>query len=183
MKMQKYIQKGFSLGEVLLSGFVLTTGLVAVAALISSSMQESFRSRDVIAATQLSQEGVELVRNVRDNNFASGGNGFGVGFSTNHHCRVDYSPTAFSCGNQDPTNNSSRYTLQYVSGFYRHNNTSGEKFSRYIYVDFNGSDAATVKSFVYWGSASPSGIDSGTTTNCVTSNKCVYTEVSLTSWL
>src|SRR3990172_3491439 len=83
--------KAFSLGEVILAGFVLTVGLLSISALITKSLQNSFENRDAIVAILLAQEGVELVRNVRDNNLAAGGTGF-VAFdsSGNKHCRIGY---------------------------------------------------------------------------------------------
>lgn len=54
--------------EVLISVLVLSVGMVSVAVLITSSIKSSVDARNQIIATQLAQEGVELVRNIRDNN-------------------------------------------------------------------------------------------------------------------
>ena len=86
---------GFSLGEVLLAGFVLTVGLLSISALMAKSLKNSFENRDSIIAVELAQEGVELVRNVRDNSFIADADGFAK-FSGNKHCRIDYN---------DPINN------------------------------------------------------------------------------
>lgn len=63
-------RQGFSIGEVLISSFLLMVGIVAATALIVSNMREAFDARDTIIASQLAQEGIELVHNVRDTNTA-----------------------------------------------------------------------------------------------------------------
>lgn len=176
---RKGFLKGFSIGETVLSAFVLTAGLLAVSALVSSSMRESLEGRDTIIATGLSQEGVELVRNVRDNGFASG-TGFSSFSNSDRHCRIDYNDPVTSLDCQASQGGGSRYTLQYSGGFYSHNNTGTEKFSRYIYVNYNGSTEAMVRSFVYWGTYTPP--STGVTTGCTVANKCVFTQVGLMNW-
>lgn len=180
---------GFSIGEVLLAAFVLTSGLMATSALMATSLRNSFETRDAIIATQLAQEGVELVRNVRDNDFANGGDGFDD-FSNEKHCRIDYEPTDLDCVSTAPPSNMVSYHLQYSSGFYRHGG-SGEKFSRYIYIDYDdtaGEKKALVRSFVYWGDGTGGTFaigdvgGNGNSAQCTAAKKCVYTEVTLTSW-
>lgn len=190
-KFQTKSLQGFSLGEVLLAGFVLTVGLLAMTALITKSLQNSFETRDTIVAVLLAQEGVELVRNVRDNDFADAGDGFDAsdGFHVSgdyKHCRINFdeNPLKVDCvsGNGNaPSNKPDRYYLGYVSGMYKHTGNKG-KFSRYIYIDYdNSAKEAIVKSFVYWGNV-PNEIEEGETANCNVVNKCVYTEAFLNSW-
>lgn len=184
-------RRGFSLGEVLLAGFVLTTGLLATSALMVKSLKNSFETRDTIIAVELAQEGVELVRNVRDNNLAAGGTGFAA-FGNDKHCRIDYDDTVTSMLDCTTSQGSApRYTLQYSGGFYQHNNTSAERFFRYIYINNAGSGSEIkylVRSFVYWGGGASgtfklvdAGVN-GNTVNCIVAKKCVYTEVNLTNW-
>lgn len=171
---------GFSLPEVLISSFVMTIGLVVIVNTIARSLNYSIENRDAIIATELAQEGIELVRNVRDNDFADGSNGFSSpAFSSGEHCRIDYSSN-LDC--QLSLGTSSRYALGYTNGFYKHDGGTG-RFSRYIYINSSGlgDDArATVRSFVYWKGFTPP--LSGNPVNCTGTNKCVYTETFLTSW-
>lgn len=183
-------QKGFSIGEVLLASFVLTVGLVSIAALAASSYRQSLESRNMIIAAGLAQEGVELARNVRDNNLAAGGTGF-VGFSnSNKHCRIDYND-AFAYPNATTVNpllnctaaagGQLRYTLQYNGSYYAHADTDQERFSRHIYIDYNGTDTALIRSFAYLTSAYTPPAN-GDASGCTASSKCAYTEVTLTNW-
>lgn len=178
-------QKGFSTGEVILSMFVLAVGLIAVMNLISASLRSSLVSREVIIAAELAQEGVELVRNVRDNDFAAGNSGFAAFSNSAKHCRIDYRNNGTSIDCQPNQGSVTRYNLQYVGGLYGHFDTGSEKFSRYIRINYNtsgpGNENALVRSFVFWGGASlppPSGDPS----TCTPVNFCVFTELYLTSW-
>ena len=173
------VHSGFSFGETLLAAFVLSVGLLGVVKLFQVSTSQSFVLRDAIIASQLAQEGIELVRNVRDNNFAAGNDGFDS-FSSNPHCYIDANDMALNCfANQNDT---SRYTLTYTGGIYVATNGSG-KFRRYIRIEFNdGSNpSANVKSFVVWGGAALPPAN-GSTANCTLLNKCAYTETTLTNW-
>lgn len=185
-------KKAFSTGEVILAMFVLSVGLLATMALVSKSLKHSFISRDIIIASELAQEGIELVRNVRDNDFARGNNGFGSFDKNLPYCRIDYddSSSSLDCKNasQSPGNPSgeSRYALQYQGGMYAHTGGTRERFSRALYIDYDDSGSATdahalVRSFVYWGDASPPP-NSGDSDGCTQSRSCVFTELYLTSW-
>ena len=182
---KKKVLKGFSLGEILLASFVLTAGLVSTMGLIASSFQHSVDSRDTIIAAELAQEGIELVRNVRDNDFTNGGTGFTAFDANKKHCRIDYNDSfifSLPATNLDCETNQgsvSRYTLRYSNGMYTHANTAEERFSRYVYINYDGSDSATIRSFVYWGVFVPTGSNPST---CKESNRCVFDEVTFTAW-
>lgn len=186
--------KGFLIAEVVVASFILTFGLVAAVKLLAGSLSDSFSNRDVIIATELAQEGVELVRNVRDNNMVNGGDGFDNFPSSGHkHCHFNYGDS-FGDLDRNCTGNIgslAQYYLQYVGNFYIHNSNVREKFSRYIYIDQNsagsGQKNAVVRSFVYWvgagsGSFSPVNNANRNVTNCTLVNKCVFTEAVLTNW-
>lgn len=55
--------------EIIISIGVILTALVASVALISSSISSTRLSRSRITAQGLAQEGLEIVRNIRDNNW------------------------------------------------------------------------------------------------------------------
>lgn len=174
--------RGFSTPEVLLSVFVVSIGLVTIIAVMSGSLRYSFVNRDTVIATDLAQEGVELVRNVRDNDFASGGAGF-TAFSNNKHCRIDWNDSVNSLDCQAGQGVASRYYLQYAGGMYAHFGTGQERYTRYVYVDYSaaGGEHALVRSFVVWGGGAlpPS---TGNPASCTLANSCVYSEAFFTAW-
>lgn len=182
--------KGFLIAEVLIASFLLTVGLVASMDVIRSSLRYSLDSQDTIIAAMLAQEGVELVRNVRDNDFLVAGHDGFTGFGpSNKHCRIDYNISTANLDCNSSQGSASRYTLTYSGGFYQHQASSQERFSRYVYINYDsGAGKATVLSFVYWGGgtsgmflASDTG-STGDTTKCTIANKCVFTEIILTAW-
>ena len=176
--------KAFSIPEVMLSMFVLSIGLVTIVAVMAGSLHYSYDTRDQIVAVGLAQEGVELIRNARDSGFASGaGNGFDYFSDTNKYCRAQYNSSQTSnidCfSSPDPAN---RYYLQYSGGLYGHFNATKQRYSRFIYIDYDSTNGtAVVRSFVYWGTADIRPAD-GDPATCNASPTCVYTEIFLTSW-
>jgi len=176
-------QKGALLVEVILATFIITTGLLAVMQLITGSLKDSFLNRDAIVATGLSQEGAEMVRNIRDNSFVNEINTpfkkFIVGSKL---CYVAYSFSAATipCNN---TFTASNYILRNNGGRYAHSGGgTATKFSRMLYITYNATDArATVTSFVWWG-AVPTSVMTGGKGDCTVKNKCVFTDVVLTKW-
>ncbi|OGI21711.1 MAG: hypothetical protein A3J06_00305 [Candidatus Moranbacteria bacterium RIFCSPLOWO2_02_FULL_48_19] len=179
---KKKTLRGFSLGEVLLAVFVLTVGVLSLTALMASSLRQSLESQNAVIAVELAQEGVELVRNVRDNDFAAGNDGFTAFDPGRKHCRADYNDPAVSLDCDAPQGTASRYYLQYSGGLYAHTSTAVSRFYRYIFIDYNnGQKTALVRSFVYWGgtTALPT---NGNSSSCTALNKCVFTEVTLTNW-
>lgn len=65
----KFKNKGFTLMEVVIAIAVIVTALVASVALVSYSVSSTKLSRSRITAQGLAQEGLEIVRNFRDNNW------------------------------------------------------------------------------------------------------------------
>lgn len=170
------------MGEVVLSAFMLSFGMTTVIALIGSSFRTTIDTQRVILASQLSQEGIELARNVRDNalvdkaalgaptdvftNFPNG---------ANRNCVIDYTMSAFDCS-------PASYGLGLSGGFYRHG-VAGGLFYRLIKINHTGaSDQALVRSFVTWQNPESNLNGGGAVAWCTLENKCVYTEVLLTQW-
>ncbi len=178
--------KGFSIGETLLSITILTVGILATMQLLVGNMRDAQLSRDIVIASGLVQEGIELVRNVRDNDFADGGDGFTfarTGFMAGwSHCRIQYDDTRVTCLPVRASDN--QYELGFDgNGFYRHNGGTDTKFKRYIYINQQTPAAgpyADVISFVYWGTFTPP--SDGTVGNCTLVNRCIFSRDRLTSW-
>jgi hypothetical protein len=172
-------QKGFSFGETLLAAFVLSIGLLTVVKMFQVGISSSIIVRNATVASELAQEGIELVRNVRDNDFAIGNGGF-TGFdSSKSHCYMNYADTALNCFTSQGSTD--MYSLRYDGSRYVATSAS-QRFRRYIYINYNSSDQkATVRSFVVWdGRSLPP--DTGSVNGCTLGDKCAYAEAILTSW-
>jgi len=200
LKTNKKTRKAFSLGEVLVSAFVLTVGLTATTALIVGSISNSYDNREAVIASELAQEGVELVRNVRDQNFAleadgiPAGQGF-AGFSAaDKHCHMDANDTIFTCtpSQGTPGNSSNKYYLTVpdfpaIGQRYTHS-SAPSRFARYIYIDYVAANQnARVVSYVFWDWTNPNAMPAyipanGNTSSCTLVNKCVFSEAFFTKW-
>jgi len=55
--------------EVIVVIFIISIGLVSVLSLVTQNVKVEYVNKNMIMASQLAQEGLELVRNVRDNNW------------------------------------------------------------------------------------------------------------------
>lgn len=186
---KKQTIKGFSLAETILAMFVLSVGLLTIVALFQGTLRNSFEIRDGVIASELAQEGLEVARNARDNNFAAGGDGFTgsptTGFSAaNKHCRDTYSGSSqVYCYGTQGTLPAENLTYTSAAPFYDSTASTNTRFLRYLYIDYDSSaKTAHIKSFVTWAGHGLPPSD-GSTTGCTIANSCVYAEAILTSWL
>lgn len=175
MKYKKYSAcKGFSLLEVMTAIFLITAGLLAAVTLLVSGLKDSMDSRNQITAGLLAQEGVELARNIRDNNWANGRSSFNDLPNNKDDCPIDMNSNSVQPGD---CNSSADLNLYYNNGFYVKNppGGTGTKFKRKLEFSTSGNQL-TVTSMVVWGG------NFYTVANCNATNKCVYTEIVLTKW-
>ena len=88
------LSKSFTLIETITAIFILTTGILALSSLISYFISVSSISSQRLVAAYLAQEGIEIVRNLRDTNLLSGRNwDYGL---NNGNWQVDYNSTTLS---------------------------------------------------------------------------------------
>lgn len=66
------LERGFTLIEVIFAIFILTMSGLAAFSLIQSSMVPASINRSNLVAYYLAQEGAEIARNIRDNNWLEG---------------------------------------------------------------------------------------------------------------
>lgn len=67
-------QRGIGILEVVVAVYFLTFGILGLASLMLKSLQANKVTFNMMTASQLAQEGVEIVRQVRDNNWKTGAN-------------------------------------------------------------------------------------------------------------
>lgn len=198
--------------EVIFSLFIIAIGLTGAILLVSSSLHNSVGTRDQITASHLAQEGIEIVRNIRDSNWKAvtprtsfeGGYFPEISSSDNLKCKVQYStvalfnsPTAgFNCNNayNDATTDFSLY----LNGGYYSTNASGGTITRFkrktavVYYNSTGTPgvarnlaaSAKIISIVSWSGGNVPAADLSTLpTNCTVAAKCVYLQDTLTKWM
>jgi len=177
---------GFSIAEVMISSFVLVVGLTAIISLLIENIKQSSDVRSSIIASQLAQEGVELVRNIRDNNLVNRDDFLNnLPDSNEDDCIID-AVYGLNKGN-GPSTCGSYDTKLYMNnslGFYGHSGSTYSGFRRKIifsdYRDSSGDgivDNFSIVSMVVWNinaSSFPSLSD------CNSGNKCTYVKDLLT---
>lgn len=165
-------KKGFSIGEVVLSTFIVATTLVVVTAIMAKSITVYLEDKNSVVATNLSQEGVELVRNVRDNNWISDLD-FDDSISSGDYI-IDKDSNLLEATESNPV-------LKYSdSNGYTHSSGESTKFSRQIRIDVSDTDETIeVTSIVLWSGNTnfPAELDS-----CNVARECVFTKAILTDW-
>jgi type II secretory pathway pseudopilin PulG len=168
---------GFSLVEVIISVFLVAVGLIAVISLLSGTLSNSIDSRNQVIAVLLAQEGTELVRNIRDNNWESNDPPATHSFDniTNYaDCTIDYVTHVIEGA---PASHILKIN---GDGFYAHSGLTNTKFQRKIIIsdelDINGISTGNkiIDSLVIWGgSVFPAVAD------CNTTSKCAYSQLAL----
>jgi prepilin-type N-terminal cleavage/methylation domain-containing protein len=136
----KIMSRGFSIIEVMVAVSILTIGMIAVLTMSEQTIKVVKLNKDKLTASQLAQEGLELARNRRDNNWLTPGD-WKSGIIQDGSYTIDYA------GNLDAAANSidSGANLKFdASGFYWHGAGTATIFNRLInatdygdYVEIN----------------------------------------------
>lgn len=92
--MKPFNHNGFTIIEVIVAIFLLAVGAGGVYTLINQSLNSMSVLRSHLIASYLAQEGIEVVRNIRDTNWIKG-SFWTSGIETAQDCGVDY--TSNSC--------------------------------------------------------------------------------------
>ena len=165
---------GFTLVEALVIVFIIVVGVVGVAALITGLIRPSANVASRLEASYLAQEGIEIVRNMRDTNFLAIRSGNcdpianpeawkGVGTCTGGATLVNLTSCATGCraDYDDPLLNTfyGGEFLNVVNGFYSYDIGTPTPYERKITIVQSGSyvsgdDALEVDVEVSWGTQS-----------------------------
>ena len=92
MKNKTKLNKGFTLIETLVSLAILTTAVVAMIWVAGNGVSDALYSKNKIISNYLAQEGIEVVRNIRDGE-ASGGAGWDGFMDSTSACLPPYGCT------------------------------------------------------------------------------------------
>jgi len=81
---------GISIVEVVVAIMIITVGMVGVLSLVIQNVEAQYINKNVLMASGLAQEGLELVRNVRDLNWLTPGNVWNQGLVGDGTYTIDY---------------------------------------------------------------------------------------------
>lgn len=157
----KLSERGFSLMEMIVVMFIISLGLVGILSLVIQNIQVGSINKNMLIASQLAQEGLELVRNHRDDNWMSTTSDWELGDGLDPNTDIiqdgDYAIDYTDSGLIDITgiNDSAAKLYLDPDGFYRHYIAPGvapeTEFSRIIVADTDTSNASTTfQCIVQW---------------------------------
>jgi type II secretory pathway pseudopilin PulG len=121
------MNKGFTLMEAIVAIFVITTGLVGVLSLVSQTIASSTFSKDKLIAAYLAQEGIEIIRNIRDTNWLNGV-AWNTGLTATPNTNVNYNSSNVS----DMPDG-----LSFDGSYYVHSASPNTPFSRHIEITYD----------------------------------------------
>lgn len=143
--MQK--QKGFTLLEVVFTIGIITIGIVGIHNGLNYAIEKTYEAREFFVATYLAQEGIEIVKNIRDTNWIEEAAEWNDGLtSCSSGCEADYSDSALSAYT------GKNFYLNPSTNFYEYDQPSGTKtnYKRKISIDSGTTDELKIVVEVYW---------------------------------
>jgi len=143
---------GFSIIEVIAVTLIISIGLVGMLSLTWQSIKVLGINRGNLIASQLAQEGMELVRNTRDTDWLTG---VGGGWDCSSPCYfiVDYNHPELTPAGAGVDSNEAKLNLG-ANGYYCHEsldancNVALTSFNRVISITGSSTASSTVKSWV-----------------------------------
>jgi type II secretory pathway pseudopilin PulG len=136
------LNKGFTLLEAIVAIFLITVGIFGISGLISQMITSSTISRQKLIAAYLAQEGIEIVRNIRDKNLIEGRNwddGLAAG-----DWQADYDDQTLFPYSDTFLN------LETSSGLYGYGTGNPTIFKRKITINKPQADILEVKVQIFW---------------------------------
>lgn len=162
-KVQLQGSAGFTLLEVIVAIFILSVGIIGSYILIAQTISSTSYASNKLVASYLAQEGIEIVRNIRDTNWLERIEDFthlwdegltscgGLYDWTNGNgCRVSYTDTADKEVDLNIAYVGQKLYINTVSGFYSYSAPTPTKFKRKVVINPNGSGILKVYVYVEW---------------------------------
>ncbi len=131
--------KGFTLLEVLIAVFILAIGVGSAFASIGQTLVAGFLARDRFIASYLAQEGIEIVKNIRDSNWVAG-------ISWNNRL----APGEYGIDYKNNFAPSTTYLNREATGFYSYSSGTPTKFRRRIYLQQTDPARIKIEVVVEW---------------------------------
>lgn len=149
---KKNKKSAFSLVEIIVVLFIISLGLVGVLSLIVQNIQSQNLNKNNLVAYQLAQEGIELIRRVRDTNWKNGQEwDHELNAASYYIDYLDTKPHRIDNSSEIP-NKSKLY--QDLEGYYYHDNAAPSSlfsgFRRLISIVNLDDDSIYVRARITW---------------------------------
>jgi len=168
IKLKQKLKKesGFTLLEVIVAIFILTVGVGGSFVLIQQTLSASLMAQSRLIAAYLAQEGIEVVRNIRDNNWLEQRESLQVpplplwndgldGCQFPNCCEADYeTDTPLSYPSLSTFTECNFDDLSYLNidskGFYGYSGDTQTRFKRKIFIEWIDDSKIKISVVVEW---------------------------------
>ncbi len=145
-------EKGFSLIEILISILIVAIAFIGVYRVISKYNTYTQKERESFVAAYLCQEGIEIVKNLRDSNWIEGVDWDNGLISCASGCEADYNDSALTAWSSPGRD----LYIENVTGSYEYLAAPVEgdiqtSYKRKIEILQSGDDELDITVIVYWG--------------------------------
>lgn len=140
--------KGFTLLEMLVAIAIVVIGALGVFSAVAKYSTLTQNEKDSLTAAYLCQEGIEIVKNIRDTNWIAEASSWKDGLPCSSGCEADWSSSSLSAFSSED--------FLYVdseTGFYQYAHDSSDTetfFTREITVSEVGDDELDIQVDVVW---------------------------------
>jgi prepilin-type N-terminal cleavage/methylation domain-containing protein len=147
---KNFNNKGFSIIEIIAALAVIAIGFIGVLSLSVQNTRVQYTNKNTLIAAHLAQEGLELVRNLRDDNFLDPSKAWYVGFAfkgTYSTSTIYFDGTKIATTSVADINDANAVLKLDPSGYYVHGGTGTSTiFRRIIVAKNNNTTDATASS-------------------------------------
>ncbi len=150
-------QRGFTMIELLITIAILSFGVLAVYELFYPIITYTHAVNLKFTASNLAQEGLEVVRNIRDNNFLAIAGGSDIRWSDGllacqTGCQLDYKTSTSTEGQTNALTayDPSAFLKINSDGMYGYDSGSSTPFKREVVINQISTDILKVTANVYW---------------------------------
>jgi len=139
-------QKGFTLLEMIFAITIISVGVLGIYNGMSFAIANTQKAREFFMGAYLAQEGIEIVKNMRDTNWVAN-SAWDSGLICGSGCEADYS-TASSTFSSTPY--TGRYLKMDPGGFYNYSSGTSTIYKRKITVNEPGTSTINITVDVYF---------------------------------
>jgi len=125
MKIKIFNNQGISILEVVVAILIITIGMVGVLSLVIQNVEAQYINKNILIATGLAQEGLELVRNVRDLNWLTAGNAWNQDIVGDGTYAIDYRGRGSINASVNTLNDAGARLYVNSSNLYTHSSADG----------------------------------------------------------
>lgn len=148
---ERKIKNGFTLIEMIVSVAIISIAILGIFSIITNYSQKTQQEKENIIATYLCQEGIEIVKNIRDTNWVESAASWKDGLTTcGSGCEADFTNNSLSAWSD-----SGRYLyIENSTNLYKYIGTPytdvKTQFKRKITITPVGDDELDIQVDVYW---------------------------------